>query len=95
MEQSDDPVVAAHRERVTACDEVLLRAINDRLAAVRDLHTYKRERGYPAFDADREGWVRGWIAEVNPGPIANGAALEIWSTVIPVLTREAARLLEG
>lgn len=94
MNQGDDPAVQAFRERVTACDETLLRTINERLATVRELHAYKRERGYPAFDGSRESWVKEWLAGANEGPLSDEAARAIWSALIPVLTREAARLLD-
>ena len=94
MNQGDDPTVQAFREQVTSCDEVLLRTINERLSAVRALHAYKRVQGYPAFDGSRESWVREWLAQANEGPLSDHAAREIWSALIPVLTREAARLLD-
>ena len=94
MDQGDDPAVQAFREQITSCDGELLRTLNERLAIVHALHAYKRERGYPAFDGAREERVRSWLAEANAGPLSDEAARELWSALIPVLTREAARLLD-
>ena len=94
MDQGDDPAVQASRERIASCDAELLRTLNERLSIVQALHAYKRERGYPAFDGAREDRVRAWLADANAGPLSDEAAREIWSVLIPVLTREAARLLD-
>ena len=52
MNQGDDPAVQVFRERVTACDETLLRTINERLETVRELYVRGVEIDWTAFDHD-------------------------------------------
>src|SRR5207248_11722957 len=50
----DDSVLASYRERISAADDGVLQAVNDRLRLVAELHALKRRSGLPLFDAARE-----------------------------------------
>jgi chorismate mutase len=93
-EQGSDPSVQAARERISALDSELVALLNQRLAVVRELHGYKRAQGYPMVDPAREQRLLDALVASNPGPIADDELRELWASLLALLTREAARLLD-
>jgi len=93
-DQSQDPVVQQFREQISDTDLAILDALNKRLTLVQKLHAYKRAQGYDVVDPSREDWMLAYVARANRGPLSAEAVREFWSTLLPLLTREAARLLE-
>jgi chorismate mutase len=94
-EQGSDPSVQAARERISALDRELVLLLNQRLEVVRELHAYKRAQGYAMVDPAREELLLDALVAANPGPIGDAQLRELWAGVLALLTREAARLLDG
>jgi chorismate mutase len=94
-EQGSDPIVQAARSRISELDGELVALLNERLGVVRDLHAHKRARGYSMVDPAREQRLLDELVAANPGPIGDEALRELWSAVLALLTREAARLLDA
>jgi chorismate mutase len=93
-EQGSDPSVQAARERISALDSELVSLLNERLEVVRQLHAYKRAQGYPMVDPAREARLLDALVAANPGPISDAELRELWASLLALLTREAARLLD-
>ena len=94
-EQGSDPSVQAARERISALDNELVALLNERLEVVRELHAYKRAQGYPMVDPEREALLLDRLVASNPGPISDEELRELWTGLMALLTREAARLLDA
>jgi chorismate mutase len=93
-DQGSDPRVQAARERISVLDNELLSLLNERLELVRELHAYKRARGYAMVDPGREQRLLDELVAANPGPLSDVELRELWSRLLALLTREAARLLD-
>jgi chorismate mutase len=93
-DQGSDPNVQAARERISAVDGELVALLNERLELVRELHAYKRARGYPMVDPAREQRLLDALVEGNPGPLSDAELRTLWNALLALLTREAARLLD-
>ena len=94
-EQGSDPKVRAARERISAVDGQLVALLNERLELVRELHAYKRAQGYAMVDPAREQRLLDALVASNPGPLSDAELRELWAGLLALLTREAARLLDG
>jgi chorismate mutase / prephenate dehydratase len=94
-EQGSDPVVATARASISAIDAELVALLNRRLEVVCELHAYKRERGYPMVDPAREELLLDALVASNPGPLADDELRELWASILALLTREAARILDS
>jgi chorismate mutase len=93
-EQGSDPTVQAARERISTLDAELVALVNERLEVVRELHAYKRARGYPMVDPGREQLLLDRLVAANPGPLGDDALRRLWTTLLALMTPEAARLLD-
>jgi chorismate mutase len=94
-DQSSDPVVRSFREQISENDLALLDALNRRLTLVRQLHDYKRAKGYDIIDAAREDWVLAWVSRSNGGPLSDEAVRGLWPTILELTTRETRRLQDA
>ena len=94
-DQASDPKVQAARERISAVDGQLVALLNERLELVRELHAYKRAQGYAMVDPAREQRLLDALVASNPGPLSDAELRELWAGLLALLTREAARLLDG
>jgi chorismate mutase len=68
--------------------------LNQRLELVRDLHAYKRAQGYPMVDPGREVLLLDALVAANPGPMGDDELRGLWTSLLQLQTREAARLLD-
>ena len=93
-DQGSDPAVQAARERIADVDGELVALINERLELVRELHAYKRAQGYPMVDPAREARLLDALVATNPGPLSDVELRALWTILLALLTREAARLLD-
>ena len=93
-DQGSDPAVQTARERISAVDRELVSLLNERLELVRDLHAYKRARGTPWWIPQREARLLDALVATNPGPLGDAELRELWASLLALLTREAARLLD-
>ena len=93
-EQGSDPSVQAAREQISAIDGELVALLNRRLGLVRELHAYKRAQGYPMVDPEREERLLDALVAGNPGPMSDGELRAVWASLLALMTREAARLLD-
>ncbi len=84
----------AARERISVIDGELVSLLNQRLEVVRELHAYKRAQGYPMVDPAREELLLDRLVAANPGPLDDAELRELWASLLALLTREAARLLD-
>ena len=94
-DQGSDPKVRAARERISAVDGQLVALLNERLELVRELHAYKHAQGYAMVDPAREQRLLDTLVASNPGPLSDAELRELWAGLLALLTREAARLLDG
>ena len=94
-DQGSDPTVQAARERISAVDGQLVALLNERLELVRELHAYKRAQGYSMVDPAREQYLLDELVASNPGPLSDAELRDLWAGLLALLTREAARLLDG
>jgi len=90
----DDPVLASYRERISAADDRVLAAVNDRLRLVSELHAHKRRSGLPLFDGAREQDVVAGAIARNGGPLSDDGVRQLYALLLPLCTAEAARLGE-
>lgn len=86
---SSDPVVRELRERISAADREVLGAVNRRLELVRELHAYKRERGYPLVDPAREDALVEELEQLNGGPLSSDGLRRLYGLLLDVIKREA------
>ena len=90
----DDPVLASYRERISAADDGVLKAVNDRLKLVAELHAHKRRSGLPLFDGAREQDVSARAIARNGGPLSDDGVRQLYALLLPLCTAEADRLRE-
>jgi chorismate mutase len=92
MDSAQDPVVADHREQITATDLAILEAVNRRIQLVASLHAHKRAQGYPTIDPGREAELLEELRRRNPGPMSDEALERLQRLILELCTAEAARL---
>jgi chorismate mutase len=92
MDAANDPIVADHREQITALDTEILNAVNRRILLVGSLHAHKREQGYPTIDSGRESQLLDELRRHNTGPISDEALERLERLVLELCTAEAARI---
>jgi chorismate mutase len=90
----NDPVLASYRERISAADDSVLEAVNQRLKLVAELHAHKRRSGLPLFDGAREQDVIARAIARNGGPLSDDGVRQLYALLLPLCTAEAARLHE-
>ena len=92
MDAANDPIVADHREQITALDTEILNAVNRRILLVGSLHAHKREQGYPMTDSGRESQLLEELRRHNTGPISDEALERLERLILELCTAEAARI---
>ncbi|HET8607752.1 MAG TPA: chorismate mutase [Gaiellaceae bacterium] len=90
IEEADGDL-AALREQVAACDRAILEAVNRRVEVVRRVRRHKAERGVPFIDPAQEQRLLAALAAANGGPISEAGLRELFSVVLALSKREAAR----
>jgi chorismate mutase len=94
MDATQDPVVAAYRERISAVDDEILDAVNRRVTLVAELHRHKREQGYPMRDPAREQTLIEKLNTTNTGPLSEQRLADLYRLLLEICTSEAARLAD-
>ena len=94
MDATQDPVVASYRERISAVDDEILDAVNRRVTLVAELHTHKREQGYPMRDPAREQTLIDKLNTTNTGPLSEQRLADLYRLLLEICTSEAARLAD-
>jgi chorismate mutase len=89
--QHDDPVVQTMRGEIEAIDERLLAAVNERITVVARLHRYKADHGIPTRDPAREEELVQYLTGRNTGPLTAEGLAELYTFVLDLVRREAAR----
>ena len=92
MDATQDPVVASYRERISAVDDQILDAVNRRVTLVAELHSHKREQGYPMRDPAREQTLIEKLNTTNTGPLSEQRLADLYRLLLEICTSEAARL---
>lgn len=87
---SVDYVVRQMRDAIVDNDLKLLQAVNQRLTLVAKLRAYKRDRGIPFLDPDREVWMHRYLQGANRGPISDDGLREIFDHLLELTKRETA-----
>lgn len=90
-ETEPDPELALLREQVAACDRALLEALNRRIELVRRVRRHKAQQGIPFVDPAQEQRLLAELARANGGPISESGLRELFSVVLALTKREAAR----
>lgn len=88
---NDDPIVRQFREQIAAIDLEIVAALNRRVALVKQLHAHKAQHGYDFVDPAREEWMRAFVSRANEGPLSDESLIELYSHLVAVSKREAAR----
>jgi chorismate mutase len=94
MDPSPDPVVADHREQITAIDRAIVDAVNRRIEVVASLHAHKRAHDLPTLDAERERALVEALQTQNQGPLSDEGLARLYRLLLELCTLEAARLAE-
>ena len=87
---AQDPIVDELRARITAADADIVAAVNERAAAVSELHAHKRAQGYEVFDPAREEQVIAAALRASGGPLSDEGLRELFGVILSLCTREAA-----
>ena len=90
-EDDPDPGLAELREQVAACDRALLEALNRRIELVRQVRRHKAKQEIPFVDPTQEQRLLAALAGANGGPISEAGLRELFSVVLALTKREAAR----
>ena len=70
------------RAQIDAIDQAILRLLAERVQVVIDVGEYKRERGLPVYDAERERSILDRIARSAPVPLNQDTARNIFDRII-------------
>lgn len=89
--QGSDPTVQGFRERIDALDRSIVDALNARIGLVRELHSYKAERGYATTDPGREEAMVLALQERNEGPLTDDGVRDLVGAVLRITRSELAR----
>ncbi len=79
--------LAGFRERIDACDEAIIRLINERLRICLEVGEYKSARGIAVKDAARESEVIARVLGNNAGPCPPDAVERIYRVLIDTAVR--------
>lgn len=79
--------LAGFRERIDACDEEIIRLINERLRICLEVGAYKSARGIAVKDAAREREVIARVLGNNGGPCPPDAVERIYRVLIDTAVR--------
>ena len=74
--------LSGFRERIDACDEAIIRLINERLKICLEVGEYKSARGIAVKDEARESEVIARVLNNNEGPCPPEALKHIYRTLI-------------
>ncbi|HEY7380085.1 MAG TPA: chorismate mutase [Gaiella sp.] len=85
-----DPL-AALRARIDDADLRVLEAVNQRVAAVRELWRLKAELGVDRIDPEREQLLRAALARANAGPLSPEGLDELVTELLALTKRELQR----
>lgn len=83
-----DAVVRQMRDAIIDNDLKLLQAINQRLALVSRLRSYKLSRGLGFVDQAREDWMHRYLQGANRGPVSAEGLREIYGHLLDLTKRE-------
>ena len=70
------------RPRIDAIDDQVLDLLSKRAGAALDVGDYKKRRGLPVHDPERENTVVNRMQTRNPGPLPADAVERIYRTII-------------
>ena len=70
------------RPRIDAIDDQVLDLLSKRAGAALDVGDYKKRRGLPVHDPERENSVVNRMQTDNPGPLSAAAIERIYRTII-------------
>lgn len=85
---SEDPVVRRFREQISDADRVILETLNRRIELVGQLRAYKRERGYPLLDRERETALLDDLVRTNQGPLSAVGLRDFFTGLLALVKRE-------
>ncbi len=80
----------AQRAQIAALDQEILRALNRRIALVRQLKAHKDTLGLNFHDPDQERRVLAALSQANPGPLSEAGLRAIFETLLHWAKRDAA-----
>ena len=81
-------MIDEYRAQITAADRILLGAVNQRLALVRELHEHKTAEGMPLRDQAREDALVRELQAENPGPLSDDGVADLFRYVLDLTRRE-------
>jgi len=77
-----DPKLAQLRQRIDDVDQRLLQLIAERMRIVFEVAEYKRERGLPAYDPERERTMLDRLTSLAPPELAPETVRRIFERLI-------------
>lgn len=70
------------RHRINELDEHIVRLLNERAEAARQIGKAKATLGTEVYDPDRERYVLDHIDKLNGGPLSKGAIEEVYACIM-------------
>lgn len=89
---SPDPIIESHRAQISALDQQILSALNQRILLVKRLKDHKAAQGLGFHDAAQEARVLAQLAQANEGPLSEAGLQAIFALILQWSKREAAGL---
>ena len=87
---TEDVVIRQMRDQVIDNDLKILQALNQRVALVTRLRSYKEGKGMAFVDHSREEWMMRYLTGANAGPISDEGLTEIYGHILELTKRETA-----
>ena len=81
-EDDAQSLLAPWREQIDACDEKLVRLLNERARAVIEIGRIKRDHDLPIYVSDRERQVLDRVLAHNDGPLSDACLRAIWQEMM-------------
>lgn len=88
---TEDVVIRQMRDQIIDNDLKIMQALNQRLALVARLRSYKEDRGLEFIDHSREEWMVRYLQGANKGPLSDDGLAEVYGHILELTKRETAR----
>jgi chorismate mutase len=73
------------RQKIDALDEQIVRLINERAKAAREIGDLKQAQGLPVYEPQREKDVFAHVKRANPGPLSEAEIVDVYERIIDVM----------
>lgn len=77
--------IADWRNKIDGLDEQIVRLLNERAAAAREIGRLKQRTGAPIYEPNREQTVFEHVRAVNPGPLTPVQLQDVYFRIMDVM----------